>query len=62
MCDQRSRRIRESQIQQEAASKAINRTLRMVAQELGVRAPMIGTPSENREALLGIIRRLSLGP
>ena len=62
MCDQRSRKIRESQVHREAASKAINRTLGMVAQELGVRVPMIGTPSENREALLGIIRRLSLGP
>ena len=54
--------MRESQIRQEAASKAINRTLAMFANALGVSVPRVGTPSENREAFVDIVRRLALGP
>lgn len=62
MCDQQRRNIRESIIKQEAASKAINKTNAMMADAAGVSVPSVGTPSENRKALVEIIRGLALGP
>lgn len=64
MCDSVTRRNRESQIKQEIASKAINRTISMVAEVMGIDIPHAGTPSQRREILLHIIesRNLSLGP
>lgn len=61
MCDHQSKEIRESQIRKEAASKAIIKTLAMVSDALAVSVPNIGTPSENREAFVEILRRLALG-
>ena len=40
----------------EAASRAINRTIRMVGEELDISFPTVGTPSENRELMIAILR------
>lgn len=62
MCDQQRRNNRESIIKQEAASKAINKTLAMFADALGIGVPNVGNPSENRDELVEIVRRRALGP
>ena len=64
MCDQQTRKLRESQIQQEAASMAINKTIKMFSRELGIPVPNIGTPSDRREILIQTIRArlIALGP
>ena len=64
MCDTVTRRHRESQIEQEGASKGINRTVTMIAEALGIELPYGGTPSERRWLLVSIIesRHISLGP
>ncbi len=44
------------QIEAKAASQAINKTVRMMARELGIQFPLVGTPSENRDAMIAILR------
>lgn len=48
----------EVRIATEAASKAINRGNRMIANALGVPVPQLGSPSENRDALVGLVAEL----
>ena len=47
----------EDAIRQEAASQAINKTIRMVEQRLDIQIPKVGSPSENRELMIEIIRQ-----
>lgn len=48
----------ENRIAAEAASKAINRGNRMIANALGVPVPQLGTPSATRDALVGLVAEL----
>lgn len=48
----------EARIATEAASKAINLGNRMFANALGVPVPQMGSPSANREALVGLVEEL----
>ena len=47
---------RENQIRAEAASKSIYTTIRLVEQRLNIKIPLVGTPSENRDLMIEIIR------
>ena len=48
-------------IRKQAASQAINRTIRLIGEELNVTFPQNGTPTENRATMIEILRlRLEL--
>ena len=49
-------RAGEDTIRQEAASQAINKTIKMVEQALNVKFRRIGTPAENREEMIEELR------
>ena len=46
---------RIKRIEAESASKAINKTIKMLEAECGIRFPRVGTPSENREIMVKTI-------
>lgn len=50
-------RYEEQQIRQEAASQAINKTIRLISERTNIPFPTVGTPSENRAAMIEILRR-----
>ena len=43
-------------IRAEAASQAINKTIRLIGEGVRMPFPKAGTPSENREAMIEILR------
>lgn len=45
-----------AQIRQEAASQAINKTIRLISEGTKIPFPTGGTPSENRSAMIEILR------
>ena len=47
---------REERIRMEAASQAINRTIQMMEAGLNIRFPRVGTPTENRDAMIEELR------
>ena len=49
-------RYDEQQIRQEAASQAINKTIRLISERTNIPFPTVGTPSENRDAMIEILR------
>ena len=49
-------RYEEQQIRQEAASQAINKTIRLISERTNIPFPTVGTPSENRDAMIEILR------
>lgn len=53
MCDDAQR----DHIRAEAASQAINETIRLISERTGIQFPQVGTPSENRAAMIEILRR-----
>ncbi len=46
----------EDHIRMEAASRAINKTIRLVGRGVNIPFPLAGTPTENREAMIEILR------
>ena len=40
----------------EASSQAINKTIRLVSEELNITFPQLGTPTENRAAMVDVLR------
>ncbi len=48
---------REECIRMEAASQAINKTIRLMRRRLNINFPSDGTPTENRDLMIEIIRR-----
>ena len=49
-------RYEVEQIRQEAASQAINKTIRLISEGTKIQFPTAGTPSENRAAMIEILR------
>lgn len=47
---------REQRIRMEAASQAINKTIRLMSERTGIPFPLVGTPSDDRDAMIEIIR------
>ena len=48
----------EAVIRQEAASQAINKTIRLVEQRLDIEVPRVGTPTQNRDEMIETLRRM----
>ena len=49
-------RYEREQIRQEAASQAINKTIRLISEGTKIPFPTVGTPSENLAAMIEILR------
>ena len=47
---------RKERIRMEAASQAINRTIQLMEAGLNIRFPRVGTPTENRDAMIAELR------
>lgn len=47
---------REQRIRTEAASQAINKTIRLMSERTGIPFPSVGTPSEDRDVMIEIIK------
>ena len=48
----------EDVIRQEAASQAINKTIRLVEQRLDIKFIRVGTPTENRDEMIEALRNM----
>ena len=48
--------VSEDLIRKEAASQAINKTIRLVEQRLGIQIIRVGTPTENRDEMIDTLR------
>ena len=47
---------REERIRKEAASQAINKTIRLMAIRLNIPFPSVGTPTDYRDLMIEIIK------
>ena len=51
------RKESEEHIRKEAASQSINKTIRLVGEGVNIPFSLSGTPTENRDAMIEILRR-----
>ena len=47
----------ETQIRKQASSQTIYKTIQMVEQRLDIEIPRVGSPTENRDLMIEIIRQ-----
>ena len=47
---------REDRIRKEAASQAIKKTIRLMGMRLNIQFPSVGTPTEDRDLMIEIIK------
>lgn len=47
----------KERIRKEAASQAIHKTIRLVEQRLNIEVPRVGSPTDNRDLMIEIIRQ-----